>query len=452
MKKIHFIGIGGIGISTLAQIYHEQGHAVTGSDIEDSELMDHLKEDGITVALTHAEENLQDDTDLVVYSFAIEEENVERQKAKRLNIKQISYPEALGEFTKNYFVIGITGTHGKSTTTSMTAVMAEQSGLDPNVIVGTKIKEFGNKNYRIGKSNILIIEACEFRNAFLNYRLDVLAIINIDNDHLDFFKTHENYVKAFNEACKIVSKDGLIIIDADDKFSANINEGSQTKVIKITSDKSKFETSTDTYYLEDHTLYPNKAAENQFTLSIAPDVPGKFNIRNASFAAIIGQFLKIPNEKIEQGIRAFKGSWRRMELKHINLENILFFDDYGHLPAEIDNTLKAIREKYPDKRILACFQPHQFIRIRNLLKEFGECFSAADIVLIPDILRNRDTPEQIASIKTDELLDEIKKNKAEVYHSTDIPNTAEWIKQHQSEFDIIVAMGSGNIKKLYKLL
>lgn len=450
MNKIHFIGIGGIGISTLAQIYHDQGKTVTGSDIEDSELISHLKEDGLKIALEHKEENLEDDTDLVIYSFAIEEENVERQKAKRLNIPQLSYPEALGKFTQNYYVIGITGTHGKSTTTSMVAVMAEKAGLDPNVIVGTKIREFGNKNYRLGKSNILIIEACEFRNAFLNYKLDTLAIINIDNDHLDFFKTHENYVKAFNEVCKIVSKDGFIITDADDHFSENINEGAQAKLIRITSNEQKFKNGTADYLLEDHLL-----SSSNVHLEIYPDVPGKFNIRNAGFAAIIGQeVLKIPKEKTEEGIHAFKGSWRRMELKQTNLENVLFYDDYGHLPAEIDNTLKAIRETHPTKRIIAVFQPHQFIRIRNLLKEFGECFEAADLVLIPDILRNRDTVEQMASIKTDELLDEIRKHKPQdkVFHTTDIEDTAKWLKAHQNEFDVIVAMGSGNIKKLYKLL
>lgn len=456
MNKIHFIGIGGIGISTLAQIYNEQGKTITGSDIEDSELIAHLKEDGIKVALNHAEENLDDDTDLVIYSFAIEEKNVERQKAKHLNIKQISYPEALGEFTKDFYVIGITGTHGKSTTTSMVAVMAEKAGIDPNVIVGTKIREFGNKNYRLGKSSVLIIEACEFRNAFLNYKLDVLAIINIDNDHLDFFKTHENYVKAFNEACKRVPENGYIIIDADDYFSENINAGSKAKLIKITSDKAKFDadnnkTDAKTYFLEDHTLNSPKNA----SLEIHPDIPGKFNIRNASFAAVIGnEILKIPTSKLEEGIKAFKGSWRRMELKQTNLENILFYDDYGHLPAEIDNTLKAIRETHPTKRIIAVFQPHQFIRIRNLLKEFGECFEAADLVLIPDILRNRDTLEQMASIKTDELLNEIKKHKPanKVFHTTDIEDTATWLKTHQSDFDVIVATGSGNIKKLYKML
>lgn len=446
--KIHFIGIGGIGISTLAQIYKEQSHAITGSDIEDSELIAHLKEDGLKIVLNHAEENLEDDTDLVIYSFAIEEENIERQKAKRLNIPQISYPEALGKFTQNYYTIGVTGTHGKSTTTSMVAVMAEKAGIDPNVIVGTKIKEFGNKNYRLGKSNILIIEACEFRNAFLNYKLDALAIINIDNDHLDFFETHENYVKSFNEVCKRVPGTGLIILDADDHFSENINKDSQAKLIKITSDKQKYENKEADYLLKDHTL-----SSNNTSLEIRPDVPGQFNIRNASFAAVIGkEVLKIPNTKIKEGIHAFKGSWRRMELKHTNLKDILFYDDYGHLPAEIDNTLKAIRETHPDKRILAVFQPHQFIRIKNLLKEFGECFSAADLILIPDILRNRDTQEQMASIKTDELLQEIRKHKDKVFHSTDIENTAAWIKEHQEEFDVIVAMGSGNIKRLYKLL
>jgi len=446
LKKIHFIGIGGIGISTLAQIYNEKGISISGSDIEDSDHITDMKKRGIKISIGHNENNLDKDTDLVIYSFAIEKDNPELIKAQSLNIPCKTYPQALGEFSQNYYTIGITGTHGKSTTTSMMALLALNAGIDPTIVDGTKMKELEDKNYRLGNSKYLIVEACEFRNAFLNYRLDVLAIINIDSDHLDFFKTQENYIKAFNEACKRVNKDGLIILDDDDKNSKNINEGAQAKTVYVTG-KPENKNKENYYYLEGNTLYFAGTS-----LNLEPNVPGKFNIRNSAFAAIIGLHLGINNEKIEENIKKFEGSWRRMELKHTNLENKLFYDDYGHLPAEISNTLNAIRERHPDKKILAVFQPHQFIRIRNYLKEFGQSFKDADEVLIPDILRNRDTKEEIASINTPELIDEIKKNKAPVYHTSDMHDTADWIKNNQEKFDVIVAMGSGNIKKLYKML
>jgi len=445
-KRIHFIGIGGIGISTLAQIFNDQGKKVSGSDIEDSDHIEHMKKDGIKIEIGHSAKNIPANCDLVIHSFAIENDNPELLRAKKLKIKTLTYPEALGEFTRDYYTVAITGTHGKSTTTSMTSILALKSGLDPTIIVGTKIKELGNKNYRIGNSNLLIVEACEFRNAFLNYKMDVLAIINIDSDHLDFFKTQENYIKAFNKACKRVGKKGLIILDADDKFSQNIEEGSKAKVIKITS-SPVLKNKDDHAYLNERVLKINKKS-----LKLKPNVPGKFNIRNSAFAAVIGEHLEISNRKIETGITAFKGCWRRMELKKIKLKKIKFYDDYGHLPAEIDVTLNAMRETHPKEKILAVFQPHQFIRIKNYLKEFGTCFSSADDVLIPDILRNRDTAEEMASIQTHELIEEIKKHKKHVFHSTDIADTAKWIKKNSEKYDVIVAMGSGNIKKLYKYI
>jgi len=440
-KKIHFIGIGGIGISTLAQMFNEQGKTITGSDIENTDHIEHMIEDGISIYIGHDEKHVAQSHDLVIYSYAIEKDNPELVKAKELNIPCLTYPEALGEFSKDYYTIGITGTHGKSTTTSMVALLLEKAGYDPTVIVGTKIKEFDNKNYRIGKSKYLVVEACEFRNAFLHYKLDILAIINIDSDHLDFFKTQEAYIKAFNEACKRVEKTGLIILDADDKFSHDIEHGASAQTFKISNET-----------LKDHSFHYESGNKSD-TLHLNPDVPGKFNIRNSAFAAVIGKFLGIENEKIEKAISEFKGSWRRMELKELHhLKHVKYYDDYGHLPAEIDVTLQAIREKYPTEKILAIFQPHQFIRIRNYLKEFGMCFGGADDVLIPDILRNRDTPEEMASIGTHELIAEIKKYKKNVFHSTDIENTADWLKEHGKNYTVMVAMGSGNIKKLYKLI
>ena len=469
-NKIHFIGIGGIGVSTLAQISNDQGKTATGSDIEDSDHIHQLQKEGIKVSIGHKAENIDKDHDLIVYSYAIEKENPELTRARELGIPTITYPEAVGEFSQDYYTVSITGTHGKSTTTSMMAILAMDAGLDPTIILGTKLKEMGDKNYRIGTKpsingkKLLIVEACEFRNAFLYYKTDVLAVINVDSDHLDFFKTQENYIEAFKKACNQVPKDGLIIVDSDDKWSRGIWTKADAPFLKITSKPNKYATCNKSYLLEGRTLTPNKTRikvethkyEKEKTVSpkpkIKPPVPGKFNIRNSAFTAVIGQYLGLTDEQIEKGITKYKGSWRRMELKTTSLNEIKFYDDYAHLPAEIDLTLEAIRDEYPDKKILAVFQPHQFVRIKLLLKEFGAAFSHVDGVLIPDILRNRDTKEQMAMIGTPELLDEIRKNHDNVNHTTDIPDTAKWIKTHEKEYDIIIAMGSGNIKKLYKHL
>jgi len=469
-QTIHFIGIGGIGISTLAQISNDQGKSISGSDIEDTDHIHQLQKDGIKVSIGHKSENITKDHDLVVYSYAIEKENPELVRARKLNIPTITYPEAVGEFSQDYYTVSITGTHGKSTTTSMMAILAMDAGLDPTVILGTKLKEMDGKNYRVGTKpsvngkKLLIVEACEFRNAFLHYKTDVLAVLNVDSDHLDFFKTQENYIEAFRKACNQVPKDGLVIVDSDDKWSRGIWTKADSPFIKITSKPNKYATCNKSYLLEGKDLTPNKTRINVEThkyekektqspkLHIAPSVPGKFNVRNSAFTAVIGQYLGLTDSQIAAGITKYIGSWRRMELKATNLNEIKFYDDYAHLPAEIDLTLEAIRDEYPNKRILAVFQPHQFVRIRLLLKEFGAAFSHVDGVLIPDILRNRDTKEQMAMIQTPELLDEIRKHHKNVNHSKDVQDTAKWIKAHEKDYDIVIAMGSGDIKKLYKHL
>jgi len=446
LKKVHFIGIGGIGVSTLAQIFNDQDKKVSGSDIENSDHIKQMQKAGIKIKIGHKATNLPKGTNLVVHSYAIEDDNPELLAAKKQKIQTLTYPEAVGELTKNYRTIAITGTHGKSTTTSMVALMAIKSGLDPTVILGTKMKEMDNKNYRVGKSNLLILEACEFRDAYLNYKMELLAVLNVDSDHLDYFKTQEKYIKSFGKACKKVKKAGLVIIDADDKFSKGIDKEAKAKVIKITSD-TKLKEKKNNCYLQNHRIkIGNKS------IKINPKVPGRFNIRNAAFAAVIGEHLGLSNRKIEAGIGAFKGCWRRMELKKIKSKGFDFYDDYAHLPLEIDVTLQAIKETFPKKKLLAVFQPHQFVRIKNYLEEFGSAFSAADEILIPDILRNRDTAEQMELIKTQELIDEIKKHKKKVHHSTDVKDTAKWIKKNGKKYGVIVAMGSGDIKKLYKYI
>ena len=446
VKKVHLIGIGGIGVSTLAQIFNDQGKKVSGSDMEDSDHITQMKKAGIKIKIGHKATNLPQGTNLVVHSYAIEEDNPELLKAKKQKIKTLTYPEAVGELTKNYRTIAITGTHGKSTATSMMVLLAIKAGLDPTVILGTKMKELNNKNYRIGKSNLLIVEACEFRDAYLNYKMETLAVLNVDSDHLDYFKTQENYVKSFGKACKKVKKAGLVLIDADDEFSKGIDKQAKAKVVKITSNK-KLKGKKNHFYLQNHLLKINDKS-----IKINPKEPGTFNIRNAAFVAAIGEHLGLSNRKIETGIGAFKGCWRRMELKKIKSKGFDFYDDYAHLPLEIDVTLQAIKETFPKKKLLAVFQPHQFVRIKNYLEEFGSAFSAADEVLIPDILRNRDTKEQMELIQTQELIDEIKKHKKKVHHSTDVKNTAKWIKKNGKKYGIIVAMGSGDIKKLYKYI
>lgn len=422
-KHFHFIGIGGIGVSSLAQILHAKGKTVSGSDNYASELTKNLKKTGIKVFDEHNEKNVTKKHQLVVYSPAIPNNNPELQKARELKIQCLSYPEALGELSKEYFTIAISGTHGKSTTTAMTALVLIAGKLDPTVVIGTKLKEFKNKNFRVGKSKYLVIEACEYRRSFLHFKPDILVITNIEAEHLDYYKDLEDYQNAFHDIAKKVSKDGYIVVNNEEKNLAPILQDCPAQIIKW---KEK--------------------------VKAKPGIPGEFNLVNATNAAMVGELLGVSEKNIHTAIRKYKGSWRRMDYKKKKLGKTQFIDDYGHHPTEVRVTLAAIRERHPDSKILCVFQPHQHSRTKMLLKEFGHAFNSVDQVIIPNIYQVRDSEEVVKSINVDDLVKEIKNQQAHVKNGKNLEKTADYIKENYKKYDIIVTMGAGDISKIYKLL
>lgn len=448
-KYIHFIGIGGIGNSGLAQVLFNKGKKISGSDSTKSEITKSLEISGIKVTIGHSEDNIKTKHELIIYSPAIPKDNPELVKAKKLKIKILSYPEALGELTKNYYTIAIAGTHGKSTTTAITSLILEEGGLDPTVIIGTKLKQFKNQNYKIGKSNYLVIEACEYKRSFLSLNPNILIITNIELDHPDYYKDLNDYISAFKELSNKISKEGTIIINTDDKNSKKAVENSKAQIIEWgkTGKKTKYQLKENELIYEEELSTKNKK-EN---LKIEPSVPGIFNIENAAFAGIAGLTLNIKTEKIENGIKKFKGTWRRMESKTKNMGKCKFIDDYAHHPTEIKATLKAIREENPKAKILCIFQPHQYNRTRMLLKDFGKAFDDANRVIIPNIYEVRDNEEDIKAVSAKNLANEINKHKNKAKELGTIEKTAEFIKENHSKYDIIVTMGAGNIDKIYKM-
>lgn len=422
-KTIHFIGIGGIGTSGLAQILHGKGKKIFGSDSCASQITKHLSKKGLKIFNQQVPENITSKIDLVIYSEAIEASNPERKAAKTLKIPAISYPQALGQLSKDYFTVAISGTHGKSTTTAMTAITAIQGRKDPTIIVGTKLRELKNQNYRIGKSDLFIIEACEYKESFLHLHPDILIITNIEADHLDYYKTEARYFEGFKKLLKKLSPKSKVIINADDKNSINLSKFTKAQVI----------------------LSSPKATK----LKIKPGVIGEFNIKNATQAALAAQELKIAPATIEKAIESYHGSWRRMEKKSLKLGKTHFIDDYGHHPTEIQSTLKALRQANPKSKILCIFQPHQFSRTKSFLKQFAISFKDANQVIIPNIYQVRDTASDIATVSTDTLVKEISKHHKHVSNGQGLENTANYIKSHHKNFDIIVTMGAGNITNIY---
>ena len=405
--KIHLIGIGGIGVSALAQYYLSKGHQVTGSDLVASEITDLLEGKGIKVTIGNFAENIQNDFDLVVHSPAVKPDNPEYKMAKDFGIKTVSYPEALGELTKEFYTIAIAGAHGKSTTTAMIGLMMTEAGLDPTVIVGTKLKEFGGSNFRAGKSKFLVIEACEYDSSFLHYEPKIIVITNIDKEHLDYFKTFANVKKAFKQFIEKLPEGGFLV----DKYPA--------KDIK--------------------------------KLKGILQVPGEHNVRNAVLALQVGEILNAPEEIILKSLSKFSGTWRRFEVKRgvANGKEITVISDYGHHPNEISATLQAAREKYSKNKIWCIFQPHQHQRTYYLFNDFVKTFrkSPVDKIIITDIydVAGREVKKINEEVNSKNLVKKIERDFVEYYPLNGLENK---IKSEINSGDVLIIMGAGDIYKL----
>lgn len=428
--KIHFIGIGGIGVSALAQYYISKGHKVSGSDLVSSEITDYLKEKGARVIIgSNIRKNIIEEIDLVIYSPAVKPDNPELKEAKELKIKTLSYPEALGELTKQYYTIAISGTHGKSTTTAMISLVLEYAGLNPTVIIGTKLKEFGGTNFKEGKSKYLVIEADEHFASFLNYWPKMIVLTNIEKDHLDYYKTLNNILKTFKEYIGHLDKGGILIANADDN-----------NISKIISAKTK--------------KFSIKDKESKKIKEILK-VPGQHNVYNALASLAAARALGIPDEISFKALSDYKGAWRRFDLseKDINGKKITIINDYGHHPTEVLAALKGAREKFPDRKIYCIFQPHQrqrtFYLYKDFIKTFKEVSRLIDKIVVTDIYDVFGRETKTIKISSQKLAKDAKKENV-IYISDS--KLKKYIYDNLKSKDVLIIMGAGDIYDLNKEL
>lgn len=435
--KIHFVGIGGIGVSALAKYYIEKGHQVTGSDLVSSEITQALKNMGADIRTScHTAKNLPKGVELVIYSPAVSLGNPELLQAKKRKIKVKSYPKALGELTKQHFTIAVSGTHGKSTTTAMLGLLLIKAGLDPTVIIGTKMKEFGNSNCRTGKSQYLIIEADEHFASFLNYWPKIIVLTTVEADHLDYYKNLNNIIKTFRKYILHLPEDGFLVANKNDKNTIKILNYYKRKVQK-------------------YSLKQSDAKKLRKILKI----PGDHNILNALAALNAARILKIPDDVSLKALAGYKGAWRRFDERETKIgeSTIKLINDYGHHPTEILATLKATREKYPKKKICCVFQPHQYQRTFYLLNDFIKSFrqisdkNLADKLIITDIydVAGREDKTIKQKINSEKLVEKTKRNNISYLPKNKI---MPWIKQNISEIEVLIVMGAGDIYNLNSLL
>jgi UDP-N-acetylmuramate--alanine ligase len=354
MLRVHFIGIGGIGVSALARAFLHRGYKVSGSDAAPSELLDELRREGIKIFASHSARNITPACGLVIYSLAVRKENPELKRAISLGVPTQSYPEALGEFARDYYTIAISGSHGKSTTTALVSLMAIAAGMDPTVIIGTKLREFRGKNFRSGKSDFLIIEADEWQRAFLNYRPDIAAITNTDAEHLDTYKNFADVRKTFARYAAQVSHAGALILNKRDKSSKALARAASAPVVYFSLPRKRW----------------------------VLRVSGIHNQLNAEAAWMIGKTLGVSRTVAARAFGSYQGAWRRME--RLPIRGMTAYSDYAHHPTEIKATIQAMKERYPKKKLLIIYQPHQIERLTKLFKDFTHAFSGADaLYLVP---------------------------------------------------------------------
>jgi UDP-N-acetylmuramate--alanine ligase len=426
--NIHFVGIGGIGMSALAKYYLVHGAVVSGSDLVTSEITDDLKKLGVPITIgKHEKKNLPQNLDRVICTAAtVQSDNSEVKQAKRCKIDVQTYAEAIGELTKKYKTITISGAHGKSTTTALTALVLEEGYHDPTVIVGTKLKEFGDSNFRKGSGSYLVLEADEWNKSFLQYSPHIAVITNIDVEHLDTYKKADAVEKTFEEYLEKVPPDGMIVANRDDDRLWRVAQRFGKKVFW-------------------YSIFDRGARDVKRVLR----VPGEHNISNAMAAMSVGRLLGVQQTDILRAVSRFTGTWRRFEFKGI-FKGAHIVDDYGHHPNEITATIAAARERFPMRRIWCVYQPHQYQRLSYLWDGFLSAFDMADRVCLLPVydVAGRETIQAKASVNSLRLAQELVRRGKRASHLDTFNDAKAYLSAEVKAGDVVLIMGAGDIYKL----
>ena len=417
IKEAHFIGIGGIGVSAIARMMLDDGKKVSGSDTVDSKITIELGKLGATINIGHDVQNVPDGVDVVVYTLAIADTNPELSSPYVKTAELFSYPEMLGIIAQDKFTIAVTGTHGKTTTTAMISKILSEADLSPTVIVGSFLAE-GKSNFIAGNSNILVIEACEYRRSFLNYTPDVLVITNIDEDHLDYYVDLKDIQNAFSECVGRVKGGGYVV--------ANIHHPHVEPVVVGGSEGVHY---------TDYTEYTGPAIELP--------LPGEHNQENAKAALAVARIFDVPDEISLFALKDFKGTWRRFEYKGMTKTGADVYDDYAHHPTEIKATLKAAREFFGDREIIVLFQPHLYSRTQLLMDSFAQSFDDINEVVVSPIYAAREQP--IEGVTSETLCERIKEYNKNTVCLPDLDEVMVYAQMKAQKGDVIITMGAGDI-------
>ncbi len=441
-KFVHFIGIGGISMSGIAKILINNGVRVSGSDISDSDSVLQLRSLGADISIGHCAENITNQ-DIVVYTSAVHDDNPEIVAAKQKGIKLIDRATMLGLIMKDYKnAISVAGTHGKTTATSMFTYILLEAGTDPTVMVGGKLDGIDG-NLRIGKSEYFITETCEYMRNFLKFFPRVAVILNVEEDHLDYYKDIDDIIDAFSSFCSLVPEDGFVVVNKENKNSIEAAKGSKAKVYTFGFKDADYSAKNITYSEYGYPSFDIYEGED-LVLHLDLSVVGMHNVLNATACALAAGKMGIGPDAIKRGLEAFSGTKRRFEKKGF-VNGALIIDDYAHHPTEITATINALKNVNHSSN-WCIFQPHTYTRTISLLDEFANALSNVDNVIITDIFAAREKDTGIVHAK-----DLAQKIKGAVYIK-EFEEIAEYIKKNAKEGDVVLTMGAGNVCDIAKLL
>lgn len=441
---VHFIGIGGISMSGLAEILLSRKFPVSGSDSHESALTDQLAAQGAVIHYPQMAENITDDIDVVVYTAAIHPDNPEFRAAQEKNLPMLTRAQLLGEIMRNYKeAINVSGTHGKTTTTSMITEILLEAHKDPTVSVGGMLKDIGG-NIRVGGQETFVVEACEYTNSFLSFFPTIEVILNVEADHLDFFKDIDDIRHSFKLFAEKLPEDGLLVINKDIKHSEYFTQELKCRVVTFGHEK-------DADYTANFISY-DKFAHPSYTLfykgeelaKVELGVTGEHNIYNSLAAVAVARSLDIPMEVILRGLKRFTGTDRRFQKKG-SVNGFTIIDDYAHHPQEIAATIEAAK-KYPHRKLWIVFQPHTYSRTAALLDDFAGALSQADEIVLADIYAARE--KNTIGISSDDLRKHMLEQNTNVYYIPKFEDIEDFLLQHVEEGDVLITMGAGDIYKV----
>lgn len=438
---IYFIGIGGISMSGLAEILLEKGFTVSGSDSRESSLTQLLCSRGANIHYGQKAENITGDIDLVVYTSAIHPDNPEYAAMQAMQIPSLTRAQLLGQIMRNYGLpIAVSGTHGKTTTTSMISEILLAANTDPTLSIGGILKTIGG-NIRIGHSDYFVTEACEYTNSFLSFFPKIGIILNVEEDHLDFFKDIDDIRLSFHRFAALIPDDGTLIINGDIPELSALTDGLSCKIVTYGNSADCDYRPADITYrgdgCADFVLLKKAAAPERFSLS----TPGEHNVYNALAAIALSDVLSIDHDIVRKALSAFHGTDRRFEYKG-EVNGIVIIDDYAHHPTEITATLRAAAN-YPHQTLWCVFQPHTFTRTKAFLKDFAKALSLADRIILADIYPARETDN--LGISSETLQKEILSLGKKCWYFSDFKQIEKFILENCLPNDLLITMGAGDV-------